>query len=494
MNKLIELIRKTEWYKQAGNSKAYYIFTPSRSAVANLGSNITIWSLKDMKLIEGVFPLKDFVNASRKALEEQKKDSQFINRHMSKCKEKSVELDKFYTNFFKKDISRFNILQIAKALQELEKLNYNYWKFAYLCDAFDPKGDDMLKEEIKRCNITLGKEEIAAFMRSNWLNYMQEERLAMLKISLEVKQKKLSLEKAKKLLEKHAETYFYIDNSWESTKVLTADDFMKRLEEILTTERINVDTSNVKANDIKTSKIEEQIKGLETDWEKKHKELQKKHSIPESLMNIFYFFSQLFKLRDQRKKQTLMTNYLYDLFFLRIAEIFSINFDDLRLILAEEITENVTAEDLKKKINERRKIFVEACFDKKITHYFGNEGIIIYNEINKTFGHKGDVIKGTPAFRGKVKGIVRVIMGEAHFSKFNEGEILVAPMTRPEFVPLMKKAIAVITDEGGVTCHAAIISRELKIPCIVGTKIATKVLKDGDVVEVDAEKGVVTKV
>jgi len=58
----------------------------------------------------------------------------------------------------------------------------------------------------------------------------------------------------------------------------------------------------------------------------------------------------------------------------------------------------------------------------------------------------------------------------------------------------MKKAKAIITDEGGVTCHAAITARELKIPCIIGTKIATKVLKDGDRVEVDAEKGLVRKV
>jgi pyruvate,water dikinase len=64
-------------------------------------------------------------------------------------------------------------------------------------------------------------------------------------------------------------------------------------------------------------------------------------------------------------------------------------------------------------------------------------------------------------------------------------------MTRPEYVPLMKKAAGIITDEGGITCHAAIVSRELKIPCVIGTKIATKVLKDGDMVEVDADKGIV---
>jgi pyruvate,water dikinase len=65
-------------------------------------------------------------------------------------------------------------------------------------------------------------------------------------------------------------------------------------------------------------------------------------------------------------------------------------------------------------------------------------------------------------------------------------------MTLPDYVPAMKKAAAIITDEGGVTCHAAIVSRELKIPCIVGTKIATKVLKDGDMVDVNANHALVT--
>jgi pyruvate,water dikinase len=64
-------------------------------------------------------------------------------------------------------------------------------------------------------------------------------------------------------------------------------------------------------------------------------------------------------------------------------------------------------------------------------------------------------------------------------------------MTRPEYMPAILKAAAIIADEGGITCHAAIVSRELGIPCIVGTKIATQALKDGDLVEVDADKGIV---
>jgi pyruvate,water dikinase len=64
-------------------------------------------------------------------------------------------------------------------------------------------------------------------------------------------------------------------------------------------------------------------------------------------------------------------------------------------------------------------------------------------------------------------------------------------MTRPDYLPAMQKASAFVTDEGGITCHAAIIAREMKKPCIIGTKIASKIIKDGDMVEVDADKGVV---
>ena len=100
-------------------------------------------------------------------------------------------------------------------------------------------------------------------------------------------------------------------------------------------------------------------------------------------------------------------------------------------------------------------------------------------------------IKGSTAFRGSVKGTVQVLRHSGDIAAFKEGNILVANQTTPEFVPAMKKALAIITDQGGITCHAAIVARELHKPCIIGTKIATKVLKDGDLVEVDAERGIV---
>jgi len=100
-------------------------------------------------------------------------------------------------------------------------------------------------------------------------------------------------------------------------------------------------------------------------------------------------------------------------------------------------------------------------------------------------------ITGNPASGGYAKGQVRKIMALKHLDNFHPGEILVSPMTMPDFVPAMKKAAAIITDEGGITCHAAIIARELKVPCVVGTKIATAVLQNGDLVEVDANLGII---
>jgi pyruvate,water dikinase len=74
---------------------------------------------------------------------------------------------------------------------------------------------------------------------------------------------------------------------------------------------------------------------------------------------------------------------------------------------------------------------------------------------------------------------------------FKKGEILVSAMTMQNYMPAMKKASAFVTDEGGITCHASIVSREMKKPCVIGTKIATQTLKNGDYIEVDADNGIV---
>jgi len=100
-------------------------------------------------------------------------------------------------------------------------------------------------------------------------------------------------------------------------------------------------------------------------------------------------------------------------------------------------------------------------------------------------------IKGVVANPGLIRGIAKIILGSSDFYKFKDNDIIVTTMTSVDFVPLMKRASAFITNEGGVTSHASIVSRELNKPCIIGTKNATSIIKNGDLVEVDANKGVV---
>lgn len=102
-------------------------------------------------------------------------------------------------------------------------------------------------------------------------------------------------------------------------------------------------------------------------------------------------------------------------------------------------------------------------------------------------------LRGQSVCPGKVKGKVRIVQSLEDADALQRGEILVAPSTFPAYVPAMERSSAIVTDEGGLLCHAAIVAREIKVPCIVGTKIATKVFRNGDNVEVDAFNSIVRK-
>jgi len=108
-------------------------------------------------------------------------------------------------------------------------------------------------------------------------------------------------------------------------------------------------------------------------------------------------------------------------------------------------------------------------------------------------GERGEeLVHGLGAAPGEAAGAVRVVSKREQAGELRDGEVLVTHMTAPDWVPLMRRAAAIVTDSGGMTCHAAIVSRELGIPCVVGTGEATRVLRDGEVVTVDAGAGLVT--
>jgi pyruvate,water dikinase len=99
------------------------------------------------------------------------------------------------------------------------------------------------------------------------------------------------------------------------------------------------------------------------------------------------------------------------------------------------------------------------------------------------------LLQGLPAVPGEASGVVRVLADVADGARLQDGEVLVAQMTNPDWLPTMRRASALVTDTGGMTCHAAIVARELGVPCIVGARTATRDLKDGTVVTVDGTHG-----
>jgi pyruvate,water dikinase len=117
----------------------------------------------------------------------------------------------------------------------------------------------------------------------------------------------------------------------------------------------------------------------------------------------------------------------------------------------------------------------------------------------KEVAEASEIIYGQGASKGRISGIVKIIPVDysdlsqinAEIEKMKKGEILVAETTAPELLVACNKARAIITDMGGLMSHAAIVSREFNIPCVVATKNASKILKDGDKVEVDGDSGIV---
>ena len=113
-------------------------------------------------------------------------------------------------------------------------------------------------------------------------------------------------------------------------------------------------------------------------------------------------------------------------------------------------------------------------------------------ELQLRSGTLTGVLRGHAASPGVVRGIVRIVKTREDFTRVRIGDILVTSMTRPEFLPVMRRAAAFVTDEGGLTCHAAIVARELGKPCVIGTQVATSLLKNNSRVEVDGGGGIVT--
>lgn len=224
----------------------------------------------------------------------------------------------------------------------------------------------------------------------------------------------------------------------------------------------------------------------------KHLKIDKAH---QHMINIMREFGHM---KAYRKDIEYRGYYVYDTCLLKeFARRFGYSVEQSHYLMIKEIVKILkTNKKIKNKELDKR---IENCFYVNIK---GKSRLLVGKKAEKFIkGIRTEEVdqniielKGTCACIGKVSGTVKVIKHKTDYSKFTKGDILITYATNPNMVPLMKKASAIVTDEGGITCHAAIVSRELGVPCIVGTRFSTKIFKDNDQVEVNATLGTIKKV
>jgi len=148
------------------------------------------------------------------------------------------------------------------------------------------------------------------------------------------------------------------------------------------------------------------------------------------------------------------------------------------------------------RINDIARHSVQYFDGKTISLLTGTAARNIVGEIKKKLPKvkASNEVIGECAYPGRVRGTVKIVNEPSEMVKFKRGDILISNATDPSLLPIMKKAAAFVTNMGGLTCHAAIVARELEIPCVIGTKVATQVFADGQRVEVDAINGKVRRI
>jgi phosphohistidine swiveling domain-containing protein len=179
--------------------------------------------------------------------------------------------------------------------------------------------------------------------------------------------------------------------------------------------------------------------------------------------------------------------------FESIAERTGLSLEDIYFLHPDEFEGLLLSGTVPKGIAERQQHYLVVSTGEGEKSLSGADAKKVFRSLNKVITQCSE-IKGLVAHPGLVRGRVRILRDSNESHKLKNGEILVCGMTTPDYFSALSKAAAIVTDEGGITCHAAIVSRELNVPCIIGTKTATQMLKDGDIVEVDANKGIVSKI
>ncbi|NQU98812.1 hypothetical protein HQ533_05055 [Candidatus Woesearchaeota archaeon] len=383
------------------------------------------------------------------------------------------------------DFASLSDKELYDAYEKLYHANVKQGASGYLADSFLSVGEtDWFSEFIiSFIPDRNDKEEVVVILTAPTIpSYVNEEAIDLARIAKKVKGDWKSFEEfyeyVKKdkeiwtLLQDHVKKHYWVQNNYFPL-ILKEEDFAKKIFELDTKEDYEeMLTQNKKKKDVLL------------------KEINNDH-----LTNVVRMSELMTHMQDYRKMGLVRIAHFMKICFEEMGKRMNLTVTDLRNTIEDELEDmflnkNIDREKLRQRIEKNFACgFPEGCI------VYEGEDLKTYVNESDFIENYGDIkeILGMPASPGLVKGRVRLVKDAQKAYDFKEGEILVTNNTTPEFVPIMKKAAAIVTEQGGITTHAAIISRELKIPCVIGTKIATKVLKDGDLVEVDANKGIVKK-
>jgi len=390
------------------------------------------------------------------------------------------EFDK-YMKFWKK-ISNMNLSRLSD--KELTGLFEDYvltllkWN-AYLHLPNIAEGIITRRLEIKLKKLVKDKDKFRKYFilfttpvkkSSVW-----EENMSLWEIVRQIQKNKVD---PRKLVERHLKDFAWITNVTFLNVFMDFDDIMKRIKEM---KHIDAETR------IKEIKAEE--KKYRNEYQKAIKELKP----GKELLALIKTAQEFVFFRSFRMEVNYRSAYYVQNLFAETAKRLGINPIDLLYLIPPEIIDALkSGKKIDKIIAERKKSYGFSNEGGRINIYSGKQ----LRDFRKTHEIKSrkeliEDITGSCASPGVAEGIVRIVPTGMDIAKIKQGDILVTSMTTPDFVPAMKRAAAIITDEGGITCHAAVVSRELGIPCVIGTKQATEILKDRDLVRVDASHGLV---
>lgn len=406
----------------------------------------------------------------------------FANEFLKKWEIEFNQFIQTYNKIVKSDLNKLSDSELADILEEMHNHYLLNGGHGYIVDAFlTSEEEDWLVKEIKNeLEDKASQEIIAKLTQPVFGSFVNEYEVGLLEVA-ELIKNRTSKDKIDKEISKMVKEFIWIKSNYFDKHPLDSKIILDEAS-LLANKYINFDNL-----------IKEKLESAENNKKIKN-EIYKKYNISDNLKRIIKISEIFTHVQDKRKERVLRTNYAQ----FKIMDEIALRFDKSNeicyyLTIAEAIkllrTGKIDWNNIEKRLTEEFAIF-----------YFNGKSEILWREeiekkINKNniFDHNQEIkeLKGAVAYRGNVKGKVQVLRNSKDIELFKQGNILVANQTTPEFVPAMKKAVAIVTDQGGITCHAAIVSRELKVPCVIGTKIATKILKDGDFIEVDADKGIV---